>query len=214
MRRLATLALVMILLGGSASGDVFQIKDPRDFSEPYDIVAAWHGHASSTSGSVLLRHTIRTKERWRKEVLICNDGLCHDLLVIHFDLDGDRKHDRAAYVFAKRDRRLRGEIFRHAPKSPCHGPRYVCGRRGFIGPVHVWRPDRRSVVIRIEDWKLRAGITSYGWRTEAIRGPVGECHGDIDNDPSPDSGSGPNDGRVPEYCTDRAPRRGFVQHSI
>ena len=204
MRLAAALFVITALLVPSAQADTGVVTDRRDFTGPLDIVRATHAHAGSApDGATRLIHRITTKRAWSKRAIRCRFNGCEGYFTINFDIDGDGRYERALYLFSRRGR-LRAEMFKHGPKHECQLPRVACGHQRFVGRVGVWKPNGRTIVARFRLSTLRTGLSSFGWRTEATIGLVDRCRGDEARFLAP-SGM---------RCTDRAPRRRFVQHRL
>lgn len=183
--------VVFTLLATSAMADTGRFTDPNDTPGKLDVKSVRHSHDEPR-----LVHSVRTFKRWRSRALAGDESY------IGFYLDAGNKRtraDRFVWVSWKEGRGLYAEIFR--PLVHANGER--------LGPVRVWRPDRRSVRISLRRSQLSDGIKNgYTWRVTTsyeettTEGPCGD------------------DGTASSFptgaCIDNVPRlrRGGFRHAV
>lgn len=174
MRKLALVLLASILLvPGSAWADGGRFRDPDE--QPFcespdpcpdrdyiDFDKATYGHGKGRS----VRHGVHTRERWKTKDMGGRHGVT---IYFHFDTDDDRRVERMV-----RMRRKDGELWAQTFRG-----KYLRKRVGE--PLRVWRPDRRSIKVRIPLRVLGDDLDGYrwlaGWYNRDTFCP-GSCHSD------------------------------------
>ena len=181
MRKQAMLlALIVVLLPSSASADGATFRDPDE--QPFcestgpcpdtdymDFRRLTQGHGRTPR---VLRHGIRTLERWKTKRLGGRHGTT---IAIDFNTDDDGGTERGIRI-RRKDGELTARMFRG---------KYL--RKPVDGRIAVWRPDRRSVKVRFHARVLGAGVDEYRWRVYWWDRGVG-CTGSCSTDFAPGRG--------------------------
>lgn len=153
--RRAIVALTLAVLPGltsltimsPAAADHVSVADADDSLGRLDVKTAHHGHHTTVTGRRLLKHRITTYETWR------NVALSRDNTYVTFYLHpSDGKMLRWVRVHAKDDGTLIATMLK--------GPE---PNTDVIGPVRVWRHNRRSLTIAFPKRHLGKGVDSYRW---------------------------------------------------
>lgn len=148
--RVATVASVVVLLSvfSTAHADRSVRRDANDVRSFLDIASVKHQHDRMEDGRRRIRHTITMHEAWSSRWLF-RSGCGH--LSIYID-------DPGRYIsFYRRQGELRARL----------------GRRR----LPVWRPDRRSIAVRIPPRLIAGDDATYRWRAASLATREPSCEG-------------------------------------
>ena len=163
-RLILTLILPLIVgLGGVGFADSKSVDDPRDNGGFRDVRSVSHGHSSDPG---MLRHSLKTFDRWRDRVLR------EYRIRFNMSLDDDPDIERSVRVRYD-DGRLRARMY---------------GARGqrLAGRVKVWRVSLRALTVSFDSSMLGAGIQTYRWKARFFPNVV--CSKPCPGDRAPNRG--------------------------
>ena len=150
-------------------------RDPNDSKGPMDISSVFMGHKRNDR----LIHKLKTFEVWYGE------DLSHGGILVYFDTNNDFKIERCLRIYFHRERQ--------AIEAEMEGRR--CEKS--IAPVHVSRPDSRTVKVVFPKHLLGRGKAQYRWWSETFYAEdLGPCSGETGG------------------CDDRAPNKGRILHRL
>jgi hypothetical protein len=155
----AVIVCFVLVAPPNVSADQTTRRDDDDVRSFLDIARVRHEHERLDDGSRRIRHTIWMHGRWSARALFPNR--CGHLVIRIDEMGGPRV-----------DFSYDGELKAH-----------FRGRR-----VPTWRPNRRSVTVRLRPRVLAGSDGTYRWQTQSLATVDSACQGDRGYlDAAPDS---------------------------
>lgn len=143
----AVATLAVLVANGPVSADRTRVTDRNDVPTPLDIVWVKHQHDRLEGGRHRIRHTISMHEPWSGRRLFPRS--CWNIAI-----DIDNPGRRIEFYW---EGRVKSRLDDRELKT--------------------WRPDRRSVAVRVPPRLLTRGDGAYRWRAVTLATEGGTCEG-------------------------------------
>lgn len=143
-----TAVAVFLANQGPVSADRMRVNDRNDVPTPLDIAWVKHQHDRLEDGRRRITQTLSMHEAWSGRLLFPRS--CGNIAIY---IDDPGRH----IDFYWEDGKVKARL----------------GRR----QLRTWRPDRRSVAVRVRPDLLTRGDGTYTWRARTLTTEGGTCNG-------------------------------------